>query len=42
MCKELERSQEIPEIPRKRQGLNVIPDIILRKWGLHEIPKFQG
>ena len=28
---------------RKFQGLHFkFPDIILRSWGLHEIPKFQG
>jgi len=23
-------------------GFTCFPDIILRSWGLHEIPKFQG
>jgi len=42
MSKFEKKNQGIREIPRKFQGLHIFPDIILRSWGLHEIPKFQG
>jgi len=42
MRKNWGKYQGICEIPRKFQGLHVFTDRIVRSWGLHEIPKFQG